>query len=247
VSRYRFIEAEKVHHAVATLCRVLKVSRAAYYIWSKHMPSVRAVADQQLAQRIKALHAETNDCYGAPRMHRELRNLDIPVARKRVARLMRLQGLSGWTRRRYVGKPTVLPFPALPDLVQRQFTPSAINQLWIADITYIRTWEGWLYLAVVMDCFSRKIVGWSMTNHLRTKLVTEALEMAVAHRKPPAGAIFQRPRLPTQVHGLRQGAARLRPRTECGAPGNLLGQHRGGELLRHLEEGAHLPTHMATA
>lgn len=190
MSRYRFIEAEKVHHAISMLCRVMKVSRAAYYVWSKHIPSAHAVAARQLAGRIKTLHAETNDCYGSPRMHRELRDLDIRVARKRVARLMRALGLSGWTRRRYLGKPTVVPFPPLPDLVRRNFTPSAMNQLWVADITYIRTWEGWLYLAVIMDCYSRRIVGWSMATHLRTELVVEALAMAVAHRRPPAGVIF---------------------------------------------------------
>ena len=123
-------------------------------------------------------------------MHCELRELDIRVSRKRVARVMRSLGLSGWTRRRYLGKATAVPFPPLPDLVRRNFTPSGINQLLVADITYIRTWEGWLYLAVVMDCFSRRIVGWSMATHLRTELVVEALEMAVTHRRPTAGTIF---------------------------------------------------------
>lgn len=190
MSRYRFIEAEKAHHAVATICRVIKVSRAAYYVWSKHVPSARALADHALTEQIRAIHAETYDAYGAPRMHRELRARGVPLSRKRVARLMRAVGLMGWTRRRYLGKPTAVPFPPLPDLVQRDFTPAAINQLWCADITYIRTWEGWVFLAVVMDCFSRRIVGWAVAPHLRTELVIEALEMAVTHRQPPGGVVF---------------------------------------------------------
>lgn len=189
MSRYRFIEAEKVHHAVATLCRVMKVSRAAYYIWARHLLSARQVADAQLTQRIATIHVETYSAYGAPRMHRELRSLGVRVGRKRVARLMRAAGLTGWTRRRYLGRPTAIPFPPLPDLVQRDFQPSAVNQLWVADITYVRTWEGWLYLAVVMDCFSRRIVGWAVAPHLRAELVVEALEMAVAHRQPAAGVV----------------------------------------------------------
>lgn len=190
MSRYRFIEAENARHAVATMCRVIKVSRAAYYVWSKHVPSARALADHTLTEQIRVIHAETYDAYGAPRMHRELRARGVPLSRKRVARLMRAVGLMGWTRRRYLGKPTAVPFPPLPDLVQRDFTPAAINQLWCADITYIRTWEGWVFLAVVMDCFSRRIVGWAVAPHLRTELVIEALEMAVTHRQPPGGVVF---------------------------------------------------------
>lgn len=189
MSRYRFIEVERVHHAVTTLCRVMKVSRAAYYIWSRGILCERVRTDAVLTERIKALHRAAHEAYGAPRIHLDLQDEGFRVSRKRVARLMRAADISGWTRRRYHGRPTTVPFPPLPDLVRRDFRPSAVNQLWVADITYIRTWEGWLHLAVVMDCFSRRIVGWSIAAHLRTELVTDALAMAVAHRQPAPGLV----------------------------------------------------------
>jgi putative transposase len=190
VSRYRFIEAEKVHHAVNTLCRVMKVSRATYYVWIRGLLSERARVDRELSERIVSIHTENYRAYGAPRVHAELRAQGVRVGRKRVARLMRLAGIAGWTHRKFRGQPTAIPFPPLPDLVQRDFQPNAINQLWCADITYIRTREGWLYLAVIMDCWSRRIVGWALATHLRTELVLEALEMAVAHRQPTPGVVF---------------------------------------------------------
>jgi len=190
VSRYRFIEAEKAHYAISTLCRVMKVSRAAFYIWTRGLLSERARIDVALRERIVLIHAENYQAYGAPRVHAELRADGVRVSRKRVTRLMRLAGIAGWTRRKFRGRPTAIPFPPLPDLVQRDFQPTAMNQLWCADITYIRTWEGWLYLAVVMDCFSRRIVGWAVAAHLRTELVIEALEMAVTHRQPAPGVIY---------------------------------------------------------
>ena len=182
MSRYRFIEVEKVNHAVRTLCRVLKVSRAAYYHWSIYPLSARARADLALSERIAAIHARSRQTYGAPRVHAELQACGDLHGRKRVARLMRRAGLAGRFPRRYRRTTIGDPFTVLPDLVQRDFTPTRPDQLWVGDITYVRTWEGWLYLATILDCFSRRVVGWSMADHLRTELPLNALHMALARR-----------------------------------------------------------------
>ena len=188
---FRFIAAEKTSHAVKTMCRVLGVSRSGFHAWAGRSPSARALADAQLTGRIAEIHAGSMKTYGSPRVHAELRLQDgIRVGRKRVERLMRDAGLSGQiTRRR--GKTTirVQGVRTAPDLVARDFDPSAVNRLWCADITYLRTWEGWLYLASVMDCYSRRIVGWAMAEHLRAELVVDALEMAVARRRPEPGLV----------------------------------------------------------
>jgi putative transposase len=184
VSRYRFIEVEKVNHAVRTLCRVLQVSRTAYYQWSLEPLSARARADIVLTERIAAIHARSRQTYGAPRVHAELHICGDLHGRKRVARLMRSAGLAGRIPRRYRRTTIGDPFTVLPDLVQRDFTPTHPDQLWVGDITYIRTWEGWLYLATVLDCFSRRVVGWAMADHLRTELPLRALYMALARRTP---------------------------------------------------------------
>jgi putative transposase len=183
---FGFIAARKTEHSVKTMCRVLGVSRSGYHAWQRRPPSPRSRADAALSERIASIHTRSHKTYGSPRVHAELR-LDhgIHVGRKRVERLMRAAGLSGQlTRRR--GKTTirVQGVRTAPDLVQRDFDPSAPNRLWAADITYIRTWEGWLYLALVMDCYSRRIVGWAIADHLRAELVVDALEMAVTRRRP---------------------------------------------------------------
>jgi putative transposase len=147
-------------------------------------PSTRALADRRLSGRIAEIHEQSRKTYGSPRVHAELRLGDgVLVGRKRVERLMRLAGLSGQIRRRR-GRTTirVQGVRSAPDLVERDFNPTTRNRLWCADITYIRTWEGWLYLASVMDCYSRRIVGWAMADHLHAELVVDALEMAVARR-----------------------------------------------------------------
>lgn len=189
MSRYRFIAAEKAHHSVVLLCRVLGVAKSAFYAWQRQKLSARALVDEQLIEQIKDIYDESRCTYGAPRVHAELRNRGKRVGRKRVARLMRKAGLVGRTPRRF--RRTTIPDPStqVQDLVQRQFRPSEPNQLWVSDITYIRTWEGWLYLAVILDAFSRKIVGWALADHLRTELATAALQMAVTSRRPPPGLI----------------------------------------------------------
>jgi transposase InsO family protein len=184
VSRYRFIEVEKVNHAVRTLCRVLQVSRAAYYHWSIHPLSARARADLALTERIAAIHARSRQTYGAPRVHAELQVCGDRHGRKRVARLMHAAGLAGRIPKRYRHTTVADPLTVIPDLVRRDFTPTHPDQLWVGDITYIRTWEGWLYLATLLDCFSRRVVGWAMADHLRTELPLRALHMALARRSP---------------------------------------------------------------
>ena len=176
---YALVETEKANHKVGTMCRVLKVSKSGYYGWRSRPPSARAKADMALAERIERVHRDSRGTYGAPRVHAELRSLGVRCGRKRVARLMRKVGLAGCGGRRRkirTTRPgTAQKAPAAPDLVMRNFVPQAPNRLWVEDITYARSWEGWLYVAFVLDAFSRKVVGWSMANHLRTELVLDAL------------------------------------------------------------------------
>jgi putative transposase len=191
VSCYRLIEAEKAHHGVSRLGRVLGVSRAGFYAWQDRPPSAQQVADQALTAQIRAIHQRSRGTYGAPRVHAELR-LDhgVHIGRKRVARLMRAAGLIGCHRRRRRGLTRRDPQAApAPDLVKRTFAAAAPDRVWTADITYIPTWTGWLYLAVVLDVFSRRVVGWAMADHLRTELVIDALDMAIWNRRPAAGLV----------------------------------------------------------
>jgi putative transposase len=184
------VEREKAIYPIAMLCRVLGVSPSGYYAWRTRGPSARAQADAALLARIRSAHEGSRRTYGAPRIHADLRAAGVRCGRKRVARLMRRAGLVGCHRRRYVGT-TVQDRPATPasDRVQRQFVASAPDQLWTADITAIPTLAGFLYLAVVLDVFSRRIVGWAMASHLRTELVLTALEMAIWNRRPARGVI----------------------------------------------------------
>ena len=168
------------------MCHVLNISTSGYYAWCKRQPSARTQADEKLSQRIHEIHEKSKGTYGAPRIHAELADIDeLHVGRKRVARLMRAEGLQGVSRRK--APPTTQRKPGArpaPDLVQRNFTAEASNRLWVADITYIATWTGWLYLAVVVDAWSRKVVGWSMSTYLQTVLVMDALQMAIQQRHP---------------------------------------------------------------
>ncbi len=180
------MKANQASFPVRTMARVLGVSKAGFYAWSERAPSARHMADGALLARVQDIHAASRHIYGAPRVHAALRAQGERQGRKRVARLMREAGLSGCSHRK--GGPTTTrrddkARPA-PDLVDRNFKASAPDQLWVADITYVPTVSGFLYLAVVLDVFSRKIIGWSMRNHLRTELIIEALEMAVGQRRP---------------------------------------------------------------
>ena len=189
---YRMISAEKARTPVSVACELLGVSRSGYYAWASRVPSDRALSDAWLLEKIREIWTQNRQVYGAPRVHAELRmGQGIRVGRKRVERLMRQAGLSGLQQRRR-GKTTVrVPgVQVADDLVERRFRPAAPNVLWVADITYLHTWEGWLYLAAVQDAFSRRIVGWSMAEHMRTELVLDALQMALARRQPQPGLIW---------------------------------------------------------
>jgi putative transposase len=166
------------------MCRAFGVSPSGFYAWNARMPSARAIRDAELTARIRAFHARSKGTYGAPRILEDLRDEGIRVGKKRVARLMKADGLRGVCRRKFVVTTTRDP-AAQPcaDLVQRQFCADAPNRLWVADITYIPTWAGFLFLAVVLDAFSRRIVGWAMAEHLRTELVLSALNMALGQRR----------------------------------------------------------------
>jgi putative transposase len=188
---FRFIAAEKANYPVALLCRVLGVNRTSFHDWERRPPSDRELYDALLLDRITRIHADSGGTYGAPRIHAELRlEHGIRVGRKRVERLMAAAGLQGIPVPRTVRTTVrVAGVRCAPDLVDRDFTATAPNQLWCADITYLPSWEGWLYLASVIDCFSRMVVGWSMRPHMRLELVEQALEMAVARRRPNRGLI----------------------------------------------------------
>ena len=191
MSTYRIISAERASFPVSVMCQVLGVSRSGYHGWERRVPSDRALSDVWLTSRIKEIHEQARGVYGSRRVAAELRLGDgILVSRKRVRRLMREAGISGLVRVKR-GR-TTIRVPGVrvaDDLVDRQFTPAAPNVLWVADLTYLRTWEGWLYLAAVQDTFSRMIVGWAMAEHMRSELVVEALQMALARRRPAPGLV----------------------------------------------------------
>ena len=167
------------------MCRLLGVSTSGYYAWIKRGPSKRAIEDASLTELISEIHSLSWGIYGAPMIHEELAERGIHVGRKRVARLMKAVGLQGVSRRKkaWTTRRDTNARPA-PDLVDRDFTADGPNMLWVADITYVPTWAGFLYLAVVIDVWSRRVVGWAMADHLRTELVMDAFDMAVTTRRP---------------------------------------------------------------
>lgn len=179
------MRAHRAAHRITTLCGTLGVSVSGYYAWLGRPVSARAQTDAALGDQIRAIHDRSRGTYGAPRVHAELAALDVRVGCKRIARLMRAMSLMGACRRKWIGT-TERDRDArpAPDLVERKFTAESRDQLWIADITYIPTWTGFLYLAVVVDAWSRRVVGWAMATHLRTELVLDALDMALARRRP---------------------------------------------------------------
>ena len=181
------MSANQGRFRVATMARVLGVSPSGYYAWRRRPPSVQAQADAELTERVRAIHASSRSTYGSPRIHAELAAAGVAVSRKRVARLMRTAGIAGVSRRRgpRTTRRDVQARPA-PDRVERRFEADEPNRLWVSDITYVPTLAGFLYLAIVLDVFSRRIVGWAMQAHLRTELVIEALEMAIEQRRPEA-------------------------------------------------------------
>ena len=193
MSVYSFIEAEKSEQGnVAKACALLEVSRSAFYEWSHHVPSARQVADDELAERIEVIHEASRRTYGWPRVHRALHDDGVRVSRKRVARIMRQRGLIGRCKRRWTKTTVSDPEVVAVDLLKRGFGPGTVelDRVYVGDVTYIRTWEGWAYMATVIDLASRRLVGWAVADHMRTELVTDALRMAIEHRRPAPGLIF---------------------------------------------------------
>jgi putative transposase len=184
VTRFAFVDREKALYDVTVLCRLLKVSRSGFYAWIRRPPSARAVADAVLTEQIQTAFDDNRRIYGAPRIHAELADVGVHVGRKRVARLMKAADIVGCHRRKRsfsITKQNPVAEVA-PDLVDRKFLATCPNQLWVADVTYVPTVQGWLYLACVTDVFSRMVLGWSMASHRKTDLVVDAVTMAV-HRR----------------------------------------------------------------
>ncbi len=190
MSRYKLIEAEKTSFPIQFMCRMLGVSRSGYYGWRDRPPSDRDRADAALTQRIREIHRRSRQTYGSPRIHAKLKALGTRCSGKRVERLMRKAGLQGCMRGRRKGT-TCRARRVAPaeDLVNRNFAATEADRIWVADITYVGTREGFLYLAFILDVHSRRIVGWAMESHLRTELVVDALRMAVWRRKPAPGLV----------------------------------------------------------
>ena len=249
---YPFIAAEKAAaHHVTTACALLEVSQSAYYQWSQHVPSVRERSDGALSEQIVAIHTDSRETYGAPRVHRQLRRNGIVCGRHRVARLMAMRGLTGRAKRRW--KRTTITDPSAPpparDLVRRVFAPASLelDRVWVGDITYLRTWEGWCYLATVIDLASRRVIGFAMADHMRVSLVTDALRMAIIARRPRPGLIFHSDR-GSQYTSATSRAARCPWRRAVAQPSpSVLGQRGRGELLRHAQDRARLPFRIADA
>jgi len=192
VNVYRFVDRERASFPITAMCRVLEVSASGYHAWRRRPPSARALSDAALTEQIRAIHLRSRGTYGVPRVHAELwLDHGVAVGRKRVARLMRAAGLEGVHRRRaFKTTRRDRDTAPAPDLVQRQFRPTGPDRLWVADITYVPTWSGFLFLAVVVDAWSRRVIGWSMAGHLRTELVLDALDMAIARRAPTSATVF---------------------------------------------------------
>jgi len=190
--KFRLIDEEKPHHSISRMCRVFAVTAAGYHAWKMRPPSARRVKDAQLKERIVFHFEASHDTYGAPRILDDLADEDINVSRKRVARLMRelgLAGVSGREGRRRGRKSTVAESDAVVDLVRRDFTADEPDLVWFADITYVPTWEGWLFLAVVMDACTKRIVGWSMRDDIKADIVVDALGMGTTMRRPKPGLV----------------------------------------------------------
>lgn len=191
MSRYRFIHAQRQDYPIRRLCAVMGVSRSGYYAWRQRPPSARAQANAELLVAVHAAHQASRDTYGSPRLYRALIRQGYSCGRHRVARLMRRAGLRGVPERRSVRTTQgTEAAAAVPDRLERDFTAAAPNQKWVSDITYIRVGAGWMYLATVLDLFSRRVIGWAMAEHMRAELVLGALEMAYAQRGAPCNLIY---------------------------------------------------------
>ncbi len=218
--RYRFVAAERAAFPVRVLCRIVGVAVSGFYAWQHRRPARRREGDQRVSERIRAIFAESRRTYGSPRVHAELRAEGVRVGRKRVARLMRERGLAVARRRRRVPRTTDgrHGLPVAPNLLDRNFASERPDAVWLADLSYIPTGEGWLYLAAIKDMATREIVGWGMADHLREELARDALLMAIQRRQPPPGLIHHSDRgvqyasgpysKVLRRHGIRQSMSR---------------------------------------
>ena len=185
------MQQHKTEFPISVMCDVLSVSRSGYYAWAKNPASKRKLAKAKLLEMIRSIHHDSGMTYGSPRVYQALKEQGVPCSQSRVARLMREDGLRAKTKRRFkVTTDSKHNLPVAPNLLNRDFSPAVPNQVYAGDITYIWTTEGWLYLAVVIDLFSRSVVGWAMDKRMTRQLVIDALTMAVQRRRPPSGVIF---------------------------------------------------------
>jgi putative transposase len=188
--RFRFIEDHRDVFLVRLMCAVLDVSASGYYAWRQRPESGRAAADRELLTEVRRVHANSRRRYGSPRVHAVLRSEGKRVGRNRIARLMHRNGIRARQKRRFrKTTDSSHTFPLAPNLLARQFTAAAPNKIWLADITYVPTLEGWLYLAIVLDMFSRKVVGWAMSDTMPQELTLAALRMAITNRQPGPGLL----------------------------------------------------------
>jgi putative transposase len=184
--KFAFVRDHRKRWPVVVICRVLQVARSGFYAWLKRKPSKRQIRQEQLLAKIRVAHAQNRELYGSPRVHRALLIDGEMVSRNTVAKLMRTAKIQGKRRRRYVPRTTDSRHekPVADNALARDFTASGPDRKWLTDITYVPTDQGWLYVAAVLDCFSRKIIGWCMADHMETDLVADALTMALRHREP---------------------------------------------------------------
>jgi putative transposase len=188
--KYLFIAAQKAFYAIAILCDVLGVSRSGYYAWSKRPTPVRTKSDAALKAQIAAVHAKSRSTYGSPRVHAELRSKGVSVSRKRIERLMREEGIKARQKRRFRRTTdSNHTHPIAPNVLEREFTAEAPNKVWVTDVTYIATDEGWLYLAAILDLFSRRVIGWATSATNDRLLALDALDRALRARKPRPGLL----------------------------------------------------------
>jgi putative transposase len=188
--KYRFIEKHRKRYSVSRLCLMLGIKRSSFYAWKKRKPSLREKDNQALIEHIRRIHKKYRKTYGSPRVYVQLKKEEIPCSKKRVARLMRLDGFRGQRKyRKVITTNSKHSFPIVPNVLNREFQAEKPNQKWVGDITYIPTDEGWLYLAGILDLFSRKIVGWATSDLIDATLVEKALRMALYQRGPGRGLL----------------------------------------------------------
>lgn len=220
--RYAFIQAEKAQYPVEVLCRVMAVARSGFYAWRQQSGSRRAQQNQALRVQIQSIHHESDGTYGSPRIHRDLWARGLRISRHRVARLMRLSGIRGVCRRRVPGRSRPVSSEVMAEnLLQRQFAATQPNQKWAGDITVITTGEGWLYVAVLVDLYSRRVVGWAMGTRITTELTQAALTMAVHQRQVVRPVLHHSDRGSQYTAGqYQQGLTRYGLRCSMSRPGN---------------------------